>query len=283
MAGNSVAFCLLAVRIIGIAAWGILGECAMAALDDIPLAMVLLIDTDLEGIVTFSVTGTVGQARDAACSVGQVEREIMHPFIRMLNRRMVGKVIAGNDFLRPCVVQPLRGIPVTERRIVGVFCGEQGFTFILVVAWVCIVSSVSYRRAPARITFVALRCVAFAYHLIHRGILAAFFGTGIVGIDRIEAIPYPFPPSIDASVHDGVVVVVLRAFERAVNAFATGRNICATGNVVAHGDGFSRNAFLAFLNDTDFFAFFVHLIDALICIIFTSPAFVLMAGNRISR
>lgn len=28
--------------------------------DDIPLAMVLLIDTDLEGIVTYSVTGTVG-------------------------------------------------------------------------------------------------------------------------------------------------------------------------------------------------------------------------------
>ena len=56
MAGNSVAFCELAVWILGIAAGWILGECAVAALDDIPLAMVLLIDTDLKGIVTYSVT-----------------------------------------------------------------------------------------------------------------------------------------------------------------------------------------------------------------------------------
>lgn len=85
MTGNSVALCI-AVRILGIVAGGILGECAVAALDDIPLAMVLLIDTDLEGIVASSITGTVCQARDATCSVGQVELKIMHSFFRIGNR-----------------------------------------------------------------------------------------------------------------------------------------------------------------------------------------------------
>ena len=196
---------------------------------------------------------------------------------------MVGKVIAGNDFLRPCVAQALRGIPVTEWRIVRVFRGDQSFTFRLVVAWVRIERGAYHRLAPARIAFVALTSVAFIFHFLWIGTLTAASGAGIVGIDRIEVISNSFPPSIDAAVHDGVVVVVFRAFERAVDAFAAGRDICATGNVAAHCDGFSRNAFLAFLNDTDFFPFIVQLIDALVCIIFTSPAFVFMAGNGISR
>jgi hypothetical protein len=215
MASNSVTFLLF------------VNKFTVSADHHVSTSVITCVDAGLEGIVANSEVGTLDIACYVSRLVCKVEFEIFHAFIRRGDWFVIIPVVpvnglGGHLFTRNQFLPFLFRLETSERRIVGVFFGKDFFATFLVVAGVWIGRRSAHWLTPAGITIRTLVYVAFSFHLIYRVAFSTSDGTFvIVLVERVELVMEPFPLSVDAPVHDGVVVDVVVAPQFAVQAFST--------------------------------------------------------------
>ena len=219
----------------------------------VSLTMINIVDAGLQGVVAFAEVGSQGVARYAARLVSKVEFEIFHAFFRIGDRFVIRPVVAVNFFrchlfTRNQVLPFLFRLETPERRVVGVFFGKDFLATFLVVARIWIGRRYAHWLTPAWITIRTLVYVAFGFHLLWIGAFSTSDGTFVILlVERVELVMEPFPLSVDAPVHDGVIVDVVVAPQFAVQAFAADGLVGTARLVAAYGNGlfgFAGDAFV---------------------------------------